>query len=169
MQHAINKPSALKNGAKNAVQKIDLPIHGWYRFVLSFPPHLVRQYLGVFGLKTGDLICDPFCGTGTTLVEAKRNRIASVGCDAHPLASLVSRVKTNWGVDCVEIRSIVRRVLRFATIKSGEHGLGALSFEAHLFHDRKRHSTNGFQFTQAEEKLVPPVFLSQRPLQARLI
>src|SRR3989454_12323210 len=98
MHQVIHKPAAFKNGAINAVQKIDLPVHGWYRFVLSFPPHLVRQYLGAFGLRTGDLICDPFCGTGTTLVEAKRSRIGSVGCDAHPLAALVSRVKTNWAL-----------------------------------------------------------------------
>jgi len=60
------------NGAINAVQKQDLPVHGWYRFVLSFPPHLVRQYLAVMGLESNDLLLDPFCGTGSTLVEAKK-------------------------------------------------------------------------------------------------
>src|SRR6266850_1749431 len=169
MQQPIIKPTVTRNGAINSVQKADLPIHGWYRFVLSYPPHLVRQYIDAFGVKATDLICDPFCGTGTTLVEAKRSVIASVGCDAHPMAALVSRVKTNWTLDGCEIRSTVRRILRCAEEKSGEHGLGALSFEAKLFHDRKRSSTNGFHLTEDEEKLLPTGFLSQRPLQRLLI
>jgi len=28
----------------------DRPAHNWYRFVLSFPPHLVRGYLRRFGV-----------------------------------------------------------------------------------------------------------------------
>src|SRR6266481_4717929 len=89
------KPPPPLNGKVNALQKEDLPIHGWYRFVLSFPPHLVRQYMSAFGLTGSDLLLDPFCGTGTTLVEARKHGIDSVGCDAHPFAALVSRVKTN--------------------------------------------------------------------------
>ena len=72
MQHATIGPSKRGNGAINALQKEDLPIHGWYRFVLSYPPHLVRQYLSAFGVARNDLLLDPFCGTGTTLVEAKK-------------------------------------------------------------------------------------------------
>jgi hypothetical protein len=44
MQQTPTSPGKSRNGAINALQKEDLPIHGWYRFVLSFPPHLVRQY-----------------------------------------------------------------------------------------------------------------------------
>src|SRR5437879_4153050 len=112
MQQSIKQPSVPRNGPINSVQKADAPIHSWYRFVLSFPPHLVRQYIDAFGLTSADLICDPFCGTGTTLVEAKKSGIRSLGCDAHPLAALVSRVKTDWALDVAEIRSTVRRVLR---------------------------------------------------------
>src|SRR6266566_1345483 len=96
MQDIKANPTTLRNGAINTLQKEDLPVHGWYRFVLSFPPHLVRQYITAFDLVHGDLVLDPFCGTGTTLVEAKKCGIPSVGCDAHPFAALVSRVKTNW-------------------------------------------------------------------------
>src|SRR5205807_8095879 len=118
---------------------------------------------------SADLICDPFCGTGTTLVEAKKSGIRSLGCDAHPLAALVSRVKTDWALDVAEIRSTVRRVLRNVETSSAEHGLGALSFEPALFHDRKSYRANGFQLTEDEEKVLPTGFLSQRPLQRLLI
>jgi hypothetical protein len=44
----------------NLIQKADTPIHEWYRFVLSDPPHLVRQYIERFGIRGRDLLCDPF-------------------------------------------------------------------------------------------------------------
>jgi hypothetical protein len=37
------------NGENNKIQSEDRPAHDWYRFVLSFPPHLVRDYIARFG------------------------------------------------------------------------------------------------------------------------
>ena len=48
----------------------DRVFHDWYRFVLSFPPQLVRQYLHRFSLSNGKMVLDPFCGTGGILLEA---------------------------------------------------------------------------------------------------
>ncbi|MGO9244107.1 MAG: hypothetical protein ACLP0A_18335 [Verrucomicrobiia bacterium] len=56
----------------NVIQKADTPIHDWHRFVLSYPPPPVRQSVDRIGFCARDLLCDPFCGTGTTLVEAKK-------------------------------------------------------------------------------------------------
>ena len=44
-----------------------------------FPPHLVRSYVERFGLSEGQTILDPFCGTGTTIVEAKKLGIGKCG------------------------------------------------------------------------------------------
>src|SRR5215831_17875021 len=66
----------------NVIQAADTPIHTWYRFVQSYPPHLVRKYTERFNLSAATLILDPFCGTGTTLVEAKLGGLPSIGCDA---------------------------------------------------------------------------------------
>ena len=33
---------------ENKLRFEDSSIHDWYRFVLSFPPHLVQQYLETF-------------------------------------------------------------------------------------------------------------------------
>ena len=65
----LEKPRT--NGKANKLSIDDKQFHDWYRFVLSFPPHLVREYINIFGLKTGNTILDPFCGTGTTVIEAK--------------------------------------------------------------------------------------------------
>ncbi len=90
---------ALPLSSANSVEDGDRPVHGWYRFVLSFPPHLVRHYLERFGVSSGDTVLDPFCGTGTTLVECKKQGIPSLGIEANPMAWLASRVKTDWSVD----------------------------------------------------------------------
>ena len=169
MRTAAPKSLQSRNGTINDLQKGDLPIHGWYRFVLSFPPHLVRQYIAKLKIGADDLLFDPFCGTGTTLVEAKQNRIPSIGCDAHPFAALVSRVKTNWTVDVKVLRATLRRILRQAETETSGHGLQAISFDAALLQEDGTPAPNGFRLTEDEEKLLPTGFLSQRPLQRLLI
>lgn len=86
-------------GATNKVYVEDLSAHDWYRFVLSFPPHLVRQYLRKFGTDENARVLDPFCGTGTTLVECKKLGIESVGVEAHPMTHFASSVKVDWTPD----------------------------------------------------------------------
>jgi DNA modification methylase len=82
----------------NGLEPADRPFHEWYRFVLSFPPHLVRDYLHNFRLAENDLVLDPFCGTGTTLVEAKLNQIRTVGIEANPFPHFASTVKVAWDI-----------------------------------------------------------------------
>lgn len=87
------------SSSKNTIAPHDEAFHNWYRFVLSYPPHLVRQYFQSFGLLAGQTVLDPFCGTGTTIVEAKLNDLNGIGLEANPLAHFVSSVKINWKVD----------------------------------------------------------------------
>jgi len=87
------------DGNHNALWVQDRAFHDWFRFVLSFPPHLVRDYLQRFGVGQQHRILDPFCGTGTVLVECRKLGMASVGIEAHPLTHFVSRVKVDWTPD----------------------------------------------------------------------
>ena len=153
----------------NVIQKADTPIHEWYRFVLSYPPHLVQQYIDRFRLGGRDLVCDPFCGTGTTLVEAKKLGVPSVGCDAHPFAVLVSRVKTNWFLDVDLLSSLLRRILARAERQVIRHGLPPLSLYTMRAGKAEPGQSNGHRLNQDQEKLLPAGFLSERPLQRLLI
>jgi hypothetical protein len=86
-------------GDANKLSPRDRAAHDWYRFVLSFPPHLVRDYLQRFALDRQQRVLDPFCGTGTTIVECKKLGLPSVGIEANPMAHFASQVKVDWGVD----------------------------------------------------------------------
>ncbi|MDR7455874.1 MAG: DNA methyltransferase [Armatimonadota bacterium] len=92
-------PGQQPNGEANRLLPEDRPVHQWYRFVLSFPPHLVREYVQRFALGASHRVLDPFCGTGTTLVECKKLGIPSVGVEAHPMAHFASQVKVDWTPD----------------------------------------------------------------------
>src|SRR5215218_2302645 len=89
----------MKNRSPNKVATEDLAVHDWYRFVLSYPPHLVRHYLDKFEVGDEGRVLDPFCGTGTTLVECKKLGVESVGVEAHPMTHFASSVKVDWTPD----------------------------------------------------------------------
>ena len=99
----------------NKLRFTDRTGHRWYRFVLSYPPHLVRNYVAKFGLGARHRVLDPFCGTGTTLVECKKLGIDSIGIDANPACVLASRVKTNWDLDLRCIEQLSQQVVASAS------------------------------------------------------
>ena len=88
----------------------DRAVHDWYRFVLSFPPHLVQDYLGRFGVDPSRTVLDPFCGTGTSLVECKKLGIASLGIESNPMAYFASAVKVDWSADCAQLSAYADKV-----------------------------------------------------------
>jgi len=105
----VNALSSTRADA-NQIAPEDLAAHDWYRFVLSFPPHLVREYLDRFGIDHRSRVLDPFCGTGTTLVECKKRGVPSVGVEANPLAHFASAVKVDWSPDPAELARHARSV-----------------------------------------------------------
>ena len=108
---------ATANATANRMLDEDRQCHDWYRFVLSFPPHLVREYIDRFGLTSRDRVLDPFCGTGTTLVECRKQRIAGVGLEANPLACFAAKTKVNWTPDPDALLSHAR-VVAAATLET---------------------------------------------------
>jgi transcriptional regulator with XRE-family HTH domain len=70
--------------------------HGWHRYVGRFPPHLVRALLNHFQAQTGDIVLDPFSGSGTTSVECRLLGIPSIGVEISPLSALIARTKSGF-------------------------------------------------------------------------
>lgn len=71
-------------------------VHNWYRIILGYSDHLVSQLLDRFKIQQGDWVLDPFCGSGTTLVECLKRGINAVGVDANPSSCFAARVKGDW-------------------------------------------------------------------------
>lgn len=67
--------------------------HGFHPYFASFNPQIPRKAMKWF-TSEGDIVLDPFCGSGTTLVEAKLGNRNSIGIDVNPLACLITKVKT---------------------------------------------------------------------------
>lgn len=71
----------------------ELSIHGIHPYAAKFNFRVPCSLLSTYSAK-GQIILDPFSGSGTTLVEAMAHGCSCVGVDIHPLASLISEVKT---------------------------------------------------------------------------
>ncbi|MDR3554573.1 MAG: DNA methyltransferase [Syntrophobacteraceae bacterium] len=110
-------PVLRTNGDANKLSYEDRSVHDWYRFVLSFPPHLVRTYLTRFGITGADCVLDPFCGTGTTIVECKKLGVPSFGIEAHPMTAFASRVKTDWSINAAGLGRHSRKIAEIAENK----------------------------------------------------
>jgi hypothetical protein len=100
----------ISRGDSNRLNTSDRAAHDWYRFVLSFPPHLVRQYIERFDLNSSARVLDPFCGTGTTIVECKKVGFASIGVEAHPMSHFASATKIDWSPDADRLEKIAATV-----------------------------------------------------------
>ena len=67
--------------------------HGYHRYPAKFIPQLVKELIHLYAPTGNEIICDPFGGCGTTLVEAKISGRKSIGFDINPIAKLITQVK----------------------------------------------------------------------------
>jgi len=68
--------------------------HTIHKYPAKFIPHIPRWAISKYLHKQSSLVLDPFCGSGTTLVEALVSHQNSIGIDIDPLSALISKVKT---------------------------------------------------------------------------
>lgn len=66
--------------------------HSLHPYPAKFPPQLPKKILQKYAVK-GQTILDPFCGSGTTLVEARIFGVNAIGVDVNGLSTLLSKVK----------------------------------------------------------------------------
>ena len=68
--------------------------HYLFRYPAKFHPPIVAKLIHEYS-RPGDYLLDPFCGSGTMLVEAAVASRNAVGVDVDPVAAFVTRVKTH--------------------------------------------------------------------------
>lgn len=79
--------------AQEFVEDADFVTHSMHVYPAKFPAQLPRRLIKEYA-REGDVILDPFCGSGTTLVEARLAGHDAIGVDVNGLAALLSKVKS---------------------------------------------------------------------------
>lgn len=113
------KPDPLLSFLDTPRSKNSYLTHGYHRYPAKFIPQLASHLIKE-NTKKGDLICDPFGGCGTSLVEAKVNGRKSVGIDINPLAGLITKAKvTPIPINKLDMEydRLLQRIRRFSSHK----------------------------------------------------
>lgn len=95
-------------------------VHGLHEYKGKFNPQVVRSLFNIYNVKSGDKILDPFCGSGTTLVEAAHDNISANGTDINPLAVFITNAKIDaLSISALEISKSKETFFKnYLTIKS---------------------------------------------------
>lgn len=68
--------------------------HGIHEYKGKFNPQIVRAILNICGCSRNATVLDPFCGSGTSLLEAQLQGCKAYGIDINPMAVFIAGVKT---------------------------------------------------------------------------
>lgn len=86
----------------NQTKSVNQFITHWiYPYKGKFHPQMIRALLNIIKMKKGEILLDPFVGSGTAILEAQLLGIDSIGIDISPLCVLISKVKTE-SIDALE-------------------------------------------------------------------
>jgi len=97
----VNTPSQVdeaasinrKNFFSSNLFSVGYATHGLYPYRGKFHPQMIKGIFNAIGLKKGDTVLDPMCGSGTTLVEASLLGIRSIGIDQNPFVCFMASAK----------------------------------------------------------------------------
>lgn len=91
--------------------KKDEAVHRWYLLTAAYAPALVRRCLSRFDDEKGvDRVLDPYSGTGTTLLESKKQGYDALGVEFNPVYKEVATAKTTWDLDLDVLRDLKEEI-----------------------------------------------------------
>lgn len=87
--------SQLENAGRASTkrQSTRYSVHGLHEYKGKFNPQVARAILNIFGVQRNERVLDPFCGSGTTLVECAHQGVAGYGTDRNPMAVFLANAK----------------------------------------------------------------------------
>ena len=97
------KNSSFKRVLDEAKKEDRLGMHSFHRYYGKLIPAIPRAAIREF-TSEGDLVFDPFSGSGTTALESRFLNRNFIGLEINPLAADISRAKTsNYDVNVLEL------------------------------------------------------------------
>jgi hypothetical protein len=118
LAHALDVPSSVAgergdDGAPSpAEEAARAHVHGFHSYPARMHPLTARRAIEALS-RPGELVLDPFCGSGTVLVEARLAGRAAIGVDANPLAIRLATLKAR-GVSAEERARLVEAARQVA-------------------------------------------------------
>lgn len=108
------------------------PLHSLCSYLGCFPPSVPARILDEWMPNRG-VVLDPFCGSGTTLLECTSRGHPSIGIDLNPLAIALARAKTSH----VSLEDVLDRIMDLARGYRGRADLEGVPDGVHtIFHPR---------------------------------
>ncbi len=86
-------------------------LHGWLKYKEGFSANLVNTLLDEMGIQKGNLIMDPFMGSGTTALVCQMRGINSIGYDVMPISAVSIKAKAAaLQYDLTEIHGMISEI-----------------------------------------------------------
>lgn len=83
------KYEKLVNFSKN----VDEPCSKWFRYREGFSNILVQDLIDDSKINENEILIDPFCGSGTTLLVGLKNKLNCFGMDVNPISIYLTNFK----------------------------------------------------------------------------
>lgn len=101
--------------------------HCYHDYPARMIPQVAGKLLEMFAAP-GARLFDPYCGTGTSLVEALARGRSAAGTDLNPLARLIARAKTS-APEARTLAALIEQFDRFAAARATEAAAPQASIE----------------------------------------
>jgi len=88
-----NRSKSTMSYFMNGIYSTGYATHGLFPYRGKFHPQMIKALINIMGIKEGETLLDPMCGSGTLNVEAALMNINSIGIDKNPFACFMSKVK----------------------------------------------------------------------------
>lgn len=96
------------------VDNMSLPVHRWFRYSAGFAATWVEELLTEWGVKPGQVVLDPFVGSGTVPLVCDTMGINSIGVEAHPVVARICKTKLLWETGPDRVAHFAAEVLKCA-------------------------------------------------------
>lgn len=90
-----NRSSDTKTYFENGLFSTGYATHSLFPYRGKFHPQLIKALINIIGMRKGDTILDPMCGSGTTNIESALMGVNSYAIDLSPFCQFMTKVKYN--------------------------------------------------------------------------
>jgi hypothetical protein len=108
------RPPNRERTSSTFVDNMSLPVHRWFRFSAGFSAEWAESVIAEVAPSAGDIVLDPFAGSGTTLLAAEKRGAQCFGIEAHPFLCRITRAKLAHRTDPEAFRRLIAKIKKSA-------------------------------------------------------